>query len=262
MSVESKKEKVLIIEADAAFGERLVGALTLEGYQVFLEKDGPAGMRAIYDLMPHLILVDIVLPGIDGYHILEQKQAEPLLAKIPVFLVSTQGVPIDMQRIPQGAVKEFILDLHVDTTEIMKRISTLFGHPLSATKTAGPSGSAKKVLWVEDDKLIGTILSKKLINSGFDLMHAKDADEAFRYLASTIPDVIVLDLLIPGVSGFDILQKVRAVDQLKRIPVMILSNLNKQSDIERARILGAQKFLVKAAASLDQIVAEVRGMVS
>jgi CheY-like chemotaxis protein len=65
---------------------------------------------------------------------------------------------------------------------------------------------------------------------------------------------------MPGMSGFDILQKVKADPRLKTVPSMILSNLNKQSDIERAKVLGAQKFLVKAAASLDQIVQEVRDL--
>ncbi len=79
-------------------------------------------------------------------------------------------------------------------------------------------------------------------------------------IQNTRPDVIVLDPLIPGMSGFDVLQKIKSVDSLKNVPVMILSNLNKQSDIDRAKLLGAQKFLVKAAASLDQIVLEIKNI--
>ena len=67
---------------------------------------------------------------------------------------------------------------------------------------------------------------------------------------------------MPGMSGFDILQKIKADPRLKDVPTMILSNLNKQTDIERAKILGAKKFLVKAAASLDQIVGEVKDLCS
>lgn len=258
MDTTPKKEKILIIEADTNFADRIVEALKKEGYQTFLQKDGTEGMKAIYDLMPHLILVDITLPGTDGYAILEQKSAENLLASIPTFLLSTQGVPINMQRIPQGSVKEFILDLHADTGEIVKRINTVFGYADLGTSMTAPSGDKKKIVWVEDDKLIGTILAKKLIASGFDLFHAKNGDEAFTALNTTMPDAIVLDLLIPGMNGFEVLQKIKTIDKLKHVPVMILSNLNKQSDIERARLLGAQKFLVKAAASLDQIVAEIR----
>ncbi len=258
MSSGSKKEKILVIEGETAFGGRVVEALKKEGYSASLAADGTTGLKLIYDTLPHLILVDVVLPGMDGYQILEKKQAETLLAKIPVFLLSTQGVPINMARVPQGAVREFILDLHADTREIIRRVNRLFGYPDSSAEES--TGTKKKLVWVEDDKLIGTILSKKLIASGFDLFHAKNGQDALQYLSENVPDAIVLDLLMPGMSGFDILQKVKADPRLKTVPSMILSNLNKQSDIERAKVLGAQKFLVKAAASLDQIVQEVRDL--
>jgi CheY-like chemotaxis protein len=119
----------------------------------------------------------------------------------------------------------------------------------------------KKILWVEDDKLIGNILEKKLLNSGFNLYHATEGNDALKYLDGNIPDVIILDLLLPGMSGFDILQKIRTDMRLKKIPVIILSNFNKPSDIEKAKILGAQKYLVKAAISLDQIVEEVKELI-
>ncbi len=258
MNPTPKKEKILVIEGDATFGQRVVETLKQEGYTASLVTDGGAGLKVIAETLPSLVLVDIVLPGTDGYEVIAKKHADPVLAKIPVFLLSTQGVPINMGKVPQGAVREYILDLHADTAEIVKRINSTFGHPDSA-EVAEPKNK-KKLVWVEDDKLIGTILGKKLIASGFDLFHAKNGDEALKYLAENVPDAIVLDLLMPGMSGFDVLQKVKADPRHKNVPSMILSNLNKQSDIERAKILGAQKFLVKAAASLDQIVDEVRGL--
>ncbi|OHA16927.1 MAG: hypothetical protein A3C79_01210 [Candidatus Taylorbacteria bacterium RIFCSPHIGHO2_02_FULL_45_28] len=259
MSVVSKKEKILIIESEATFGGKIVEALAKEGYTVSLATDGVTGLKLMFDTLPHLILIDIALSDMDGYQILEKKNTEPLLSKIPVFLLSTQGNPINMIRVPQGSIKEYILDLQADDREIVKKVNNLFGYPISR-ETPNNQAISKKIVWVEDDKLIGTILSKKLVASGFELFHAKNGQEALQYLAGNVPDAIVLDLLMPGMSGFDILQKIKADPRLKNVPSMILSNLNKQSDIERAKILGAQKFLVKAAASLDQIVQEVRNL--
>lgn len=260
MNSTPKKEKILLIEGEASFAERVADILRKDGYTVVLKNNGDDGLQALFDDIPHLVLVDVVLPGKDGYDILAAKASEPLLAKVPVFLISTQGVPINMQRIPQGSVKEFILGLHADSAEIQKRVNALFGY--KGSDNVIDSKDTKKILWVEDDKLIGTILAKKLVSSGFDLSHAKTGEEALDLLAQKSPDVIVLDLLVPGVNGFDILQRIKATPRLAKIPVMILSNLNKQSDIDRARILGADKFLVKAAASLDQIVKEIRGLCS
>ncbi|MEN9913069.1 MAG: Sensory/regulatory protein RpfC [Candidatus Parcubacteria bacterium] len=259
MDSSPKKEKVLIIEANADFATRVSDELKKHGYSPVVVADGALGLKTIYDSMPHLILVDIVLPSMTGYEILDKKNAEPLLAKIPVFLLSTQGVPINMQLIPQGSVKEYILDLHADPHEVLKKVNACFGYSTNDIDVPIVHGG-KKIVWVEDDKLIGTILAKKLIASGFDLFHAKNGDEALEALKTTMPDAIVLDLLIPGLNGFDILQRVKATPALAKVPVMILSNLNKQSDIDRAKALGANKFVVKAAASLDQIVSEIRAI--
>ncbi len=257
---QTKKEKILIIESDTKFGEQVVEALKNDGYPVSLVKNGAEGLRSLMDTMPHLVLVDVSLEGMDGYEVLEKKQAEPLLAKIPVFLMSSQGVPINMQRVPPGSVVEFLMALHSNPSDIVEKVDKHFGNDVMDIKELDAKNEAKKkLLWVEDDKLIGTILAKKLIASGFDLSHAKNGEEALSSLKQKIPDVVVLDLLLPGMSGFDILQQIRMDEKLKNVPVIILSNLSKPSDIDKAKMLGAQKFLVKAATSLDQIVSEIKG---
>jgi DNA-binding response OmpR family regulator len=261
MPSDAAKEKVLIIESNGTFCEQIGDALRKSGYMTILVKNGQEGLKSIYDLSPQLVLLDVVTTGADSYEILEKKQADQKLAAIPVFLMSSEGVPINMRRVPPGSVAEFMMALHLDPADIVEKVDRYFGHE-AAPAAVNPAVEAakKKILWVEDDKLIGTILSKKLIASGFDLFHAKNGEEAMEALKQVIPDAIVLDLLLPNMSGFDILQEIKKDTRLAKIPVMILSNLSKQSDIERAKILGAQKFLVKAAVSLDQIVEEIRSL--
>lgn len=118
----------------------------------------------------------------------------------------------------------------------------------------------KKILWTEDDKLIGSILTQKIQSSGFELLRATNGAEAFKILETTIPDIIVVDLLLPDMNGFDILEKAAADPRLKDVPRMVLSNLDEKSDKERARQLGASKFLVKAVTPLDQIIVEIRSL--
>jgi len=266
MAASDKSEKILIIEGNVAFGNKLVESIKADGYpNVSLVKNGVDGLKSIYDTLPHLVLLDITLEGSSGYDILAKKQAEPLLAKIPVFLMSTQGVPINMRTVPKDSVAEFITALHAESIDIVSKIDNHFGHePRSGAGAAvAPDSSAAgkmKLLWVEDDKLIGTILAKKLVTAGFDLFHAKNGEEALEALKTSKPDAIVVDLLLPGMSGFEILQKIKMDPAFKDIPMMVLSNLSKPSDIEKARVLGAKKFLVKAATSLDQIVEEVKAM--
>ncbi|MES2216059.1 MAG: response regulator [Patescibacteria group bacterium] len=251
-------EKILIIESDASVGQGLVTALQDEGYSPIWAKTGTEGLTMMFDILPRLILLDVTLPDIRGYEVLEKKQAESVLSKIPVFLMSAQGEPINMQDVPQGSVSEFLMALHADPKDVIVKINTLL-RPGSSTSAAVPKkGKEKKILWVEDDKLIGTILAKKIVSSGFELFHAKNGEEALEIISHETPDAIVVDLLLPGMSGFDILQKIQMDPAKKNIPTMVLSNLSKPSDIEKAKVLGAKKFLVKAATSLDQIVAEIK----
>lgn len=264
-SGQDKIQKILIIEANTTLAEQISEALKKDGYRnVYVANTGADGLQKIYDLLPHLVLLDVDMPDTNGYQILAKKQAEPLLARIPSFLLSTSGVPINMRDIPTGSVIEVIVSLHADSVEVVDKVNDYFNY--ARTETTAPlsgevNSKGKRLLWAEDDKLIGTILSKKLVSSGFNLVHAKSGPEALESLKVRKPNAIIVDLLLPEMSGFDILEKIREDESLKDVPIMVLSNLSKSTDIEKARSLGASKFLVKASTSLDQIVAEIKDMV-
>lgn len=259
-SASTKREKILIIESNEKLGQTISDTLKKEGYVVYWSKTGDEGLKSIYDVLPHLIIIDLVLNQGDVYEILQKKKAEVMLSKIPVFILSTQGTPINMRLVPEGSVVDFVVSLEPDPVDLLARIDKYFNH--AQAPTPPKAGAGKKVLWVEDDKLIGSILEKKFISSGFDLFHAVNGEEAMAHIKEVTPDIIVLDLMLPGMDGFEILQKIRMEERFKKIPALILSNLSKPSDIEKAKVLGASKFMVKASSSLDQIVSEVRDIAS
>ncbi len=258
----ANQEKILIIESDSTFGEQVSSALKGNGYSTIVAHGGNEGMKTMMDILPQLVILDVTLTDMDSYDFLAKKQAESLISKIPIFFVSVQGVPINMRRVPSGSVQEFMMSLHSDGDDIVDKVNRYFGHEAVAASEpgSGVGGKKLKILWVEDDKLIGTILAKKLISSGFDLFHAKSGEEALEALKTAVPDAIVLDLLLPGIGGFEVLQEVNKDPGLRKVPVMILSNLSKSTDMERAKLLGAKRFLIKAATSLEQIVNEIRAL--
>ncbi len=257
----NKKEKILIIENNVALGERIAKILKEDGYVTFLVNDGAEGLKSIYDILPHLIIMDLTITGeMDAYTVLEKKHSDVMLSKIPVFLLSNDGNPINMRRVPEGSVADFIATLELDPLNILNRVNIYFKHAEAPVKEVENDEKKKKIFWIEDDKLIGSILEKKFIASKFELVHVVNGEEALARLKVFTPDIIVTDLMLPGIDGFEILQKIRMEERFKKTPVMILSNLSKPSDFEKAKLLGASKYLVKAASSLDQIVSEVRGM--
>lgn len=258
-NIEIKKEKIVIIEGAEPSGGDIVNALKADGYEsVYLYKNGEEGFKGVLDTLPHLILLDIVLPDTDGYSVLKKKQQEPLLNKIPVLLLSMHGVAINMKDIPENSITEVLISLDTKTKDVVNKVNRLLGHPVSEDGGESEVTNKKKLLWIEDDKLIGTILEKKLISSGFDLIHSKNGEDALKALESFKPDIIVIDLILPGMNGFEILEKMKEIESLKGVPRMVLSNLSKVSDIDKAKSLGVSKYLVKASTSLDQVIAEIR----
>lgn len=117
--------------------------------------------------------------------------------------------------------------------------------------------AGKTVMWVEDDAFLSEIIARKLSSKQCTLVRTSDADETFSTLKSQTPDIIMLDILLPGMNGYEILEKLKADDTTKNIPVIILSNFGQKSEVEKGLKLGAEKFLVKATLTLDEIVGEI-----
>ena len=108
---------------------------------------------------------------------------------------------------------------------------------------------------------MGAILGKELATTNMELIHATNGEEAMTLLKGMVPDVVMVDLVLPGkLDGFGILGEMAADPRLKDIPRIVLSNLSKPSDIERAKQLGAQKFMVKAESTLASIISEVKSL--
>lgn len=256
------KEKILIALSDATLAQHLSEKLKVEGYIVVITKDGDEAIKDMQIELPDLAVIDLVLPGQSGYDVLAEKTLDRLITKIPVVVVSNSGSAVEMKRIPSTpSIKDYVIRAHVEPEEIIQKISLIFSHVYDPHKP-GPQKPAapnaqKKILWVEDDKFLSNILLKKFETSGHVVLKATEGEEALRLIEKEMPDIIVLDILLPGMNGFDILQKIKMNDKYRSIPAIMLSNMNKPSDIEKAKLLGAQKFLVKAAVSLDEIVKEV-----
>ncbi len=117
---------------------------------------------------------------------------------------------------------------------------------------------AKKILIVEDDNFLRGLLSKKLQSEVYSILGAAESVEAFNLLKSNKPDLILLDLLLPGVDGFEILKKVRQTEETKNIPVIVFSNLSEEKDIKKAQDLGITDFIIKANFTLDDLVEKIK----
>lgn len=260
------KERILIALSDVNLVSILSEELKFTGYIVDYTSDGASVIDKLKEFNPDLLLLDVTLANKNGYDIMSEKSYDRLVTKIPIILVSNSGQPIHMNKIPSTpTIKGFIIKSHVEPKEVIEKVDAFFGRgPLieNINTEVTNISKGKKVLWAEDDKLLSKILTKKILASGYTLLKANNSTEVFDILKKEIPNIIILDILLPGLSGLDILKEIKKFEHLRKIPVIMLSNLDSQSDVEKAKTLGANKYMVKATVSLDEIIKEAENLLS
>lgn len=119
-----------------------------------------------------------------------------------------------------------------------------------------------KILIIEDDAFFRGLIWGKLQKENFDAFAARDGKEGFSYLESNVPQVIVLDLILPDLNGYEILIALKKDPKTKNIPVIVLSNLGQEEEVQRAKELGAADFLVKVNFTLEEIVVKIRNILN
>lgn len=118
----------------------------------------------------------------------------------------------------------------------------------------------KKILLVEDDPFLSLLLKNRLQKEGFNITLAKDGQEGIDYLKNFQPNLMLLDLILPKKTGFELMEEIRLDPQFygKNVPIIVISNLGQQEDISRSRQLGAVDYYVKAKISIDDLIQRIK----
>lgn len=117
------------------------------------------------------------------------------------------------------------------------------------------------VLVIEDDKLLSDLISQKFAREHFETKVVIDAQEGLKAIKEKRPDLILLDLILPGMDGFEFLSLLKKTHETNLIPVIILSNLSDEDNIKRAMSLGAKDFIIKADLSLSGIIDRIKKVI-
>ena len=120
----------------------------------------------------------------------------------------------------------------------------------------------KTILIIEDDKFLRELIVSKLIKENYNIVTAVDGEEGIKKVKEEKPDLILLDLILPGIDGFEVLSQIKSDSTVSLIPVIILSNLGQREDIERGLTLGANDYLIKAHFTPNEIVAKIKQLLS
>jgi len=118
----------------------------------------------------------------------------------------------------------------------------------------------EKILIIEDDKFLRELISRKLTEEGFNIAEAIDGEDGIKKIKEEKPDLILLDLILPGIDGFEVLSRVKEDSSLASIPVIILSNLGQKEEVEKGLKLGAIDYLIKAHFTPGEIVEKIKSI--
>ena len=116
----------------------------------------------------------------------------------------------------------------------------------------------KIILIIEDDKFLRELITQKLIKEGYGVSEAVDGEEGMKKVKEEKPDLVLLDLILPGIDGFEVLSRMREESALTSIPVIILSNLGQKEDVEKGLKLGAVDYLIKAHFTPGEIIDKIK----
>jgi signal transduction histidine kinase/DNA-binding response OmpR family regulator len=240
---------ILIIDDDPAMRELLERYLSRSGFRVVSAADGKSGLNMAKVLKPSVIVLDIMMPRIDGWEVLNMIKRDPELSCIPVVMVS----------MADDRKKGYALGA---SSFLTKPISweTLDGVIKNAVR--GGNRSDAPVLVVDDNAEIRDLLRRTLEGSGWVVAEATNGREALAEVASQVPSLILLDLVMPEMDGFSFMAELRANPEWREIPIIVLTARDLSGD-DKFRLAGSvQNILQKGAYSTEQLLREVRSMVS
>ena len=236
----------LVVEDDDSIAELITAQLRAEGFEVMRAATAEEGLVRAAKSKPQLITLDIFLPVMDGWEFMRRLKAIPNLADTPVVIITVsddlnRGLALGARRVLQ---KPFVRE------ELLAALAGLVD--------ARPNGEPARVLVVDDNVQAVELVATALEAEGCRVMRAYGGAEAIEAARSALPDLVILDLMMPEVSGFEVARALRDSEQTARIPILVLTAKDLTAE-DHARLNGdVSAIREKASFSTSELLAELR----
>jgi DNA-binding response OmpR family regulator len=276
-------KKILIMEDEKILQDLLKKKLEKEGYNVLAVDDGEEGLKVIGDYMPNLLLLDIMMPKVDGFEVLEKIKKDEILSSIPVIIISNSGQPVEIDRAINLGIVDYIVKVDFDPAEVIEKVQKFFANSNYAQTEKNSdvtdvnkeeeeeeevveeeivekeeNKTGVRVLLVEDDDFLRKICRTKMEREGFNVSVAVNGKEALKKIIDGDPQIVLLDIILPAMDGFEVLKCVKKDPSKSSIPIIMLTNLGQESEVKKGFELGAEDYIVKAHLTIGEIIEKVR----
>jgi signal transduction histidine kinase/DNA-binding response OmpR family regulator len=234
---------VLVVDDDAATRDLIARGLQKENFRVLTAGTGEEALRLAREKRPDAISLDVLMPGMDGWTVLRSLKAEPLTASIPVVMVSM----LDDRDIGYALGAADYLTKPFDRDKLV-----------SALRRYRDGRGPRPVLLVEDDPATREVIRRALERDGWIVSEAENGKSALESLAHAMPDLIILDLMMPEMDGFEFVGELRRTEAGRRVPVVVVTAKEITAE-DHARLNGQVRTIFhKGSFSREQLTAELR----
>lgn len=240
---------VLVVDDDETVRDQMRRFLVREGCDVVTAKDGAEGLNLARQVKPALITLDVLMPGCDGWSVLHELKADSELASIPVVMLTMAD---ERNRGYALGAADYMMK-PIDRDALRKLITKFW---------SGACGPALRVLIVEDDENTRQQWRRILSTEGCDVDEAENGRAALDRLTHAPPDLIILDLIMPEMDGFEFLIELRKQPAFKAVPVVVVTAATLDEEDHRRLSGGVERVLAKAAFSRNELHEELRKMVA
>jgi two-component system, NtrC family, sensor kinase len=249
------QQTILVIDDSSTFRAELKAVLELANYAVVTAQDGEDGLRIADSIRPTAILVDSVMPGIDGGTVIRRVRLDAALRATPcVLLTASEDDGAELRALDAGAdafVRKEDLEVVLARVSAVLRATSL--DPVQAASLIGP----KRILAIDDSPSYLHELLAVLGGEGYGVVPARSGEEGLEMLVAQEFDCVLLDLLMPGIDGIETCRRIKASQVLRDIPLIMLTATEDREAMIEALSSGADDFISKSS-ELEVLKARVR----
>jgi len=264
---------IIIIEDEQYLSEMYKIKFEQKNYQIIIANDGMKGIELAKQKQPDLILLDIVLPKMDGYQVLQELKKDEKTKNLKVYVLSNLGQNNEINKAFKHGADGYLIKSDLTPSQLLDKVKQAlngkvvgikrkkFDLPDKISGVIQENNKIKpvaKILLIEDEEAIINMYKLRFEKANFAIEVANNGAWGLKLARQKPFDIIIMDMVMPAVNGYNAIKQLKRDKKTKNIPIIVLSNSAQENEIDKAKKLGAECYLLKSQITPSKLVKETK----